>query len=188
MKQRPQHRWRLRRTTAVVFAAMALALFGLSAGACGGDGSVTVGRYGDFEVRVPAGWRIGLGPEALEDVDPGLLPVMMAGPRNVRDSGILVFRHDGGSLAEAEESWRTQLESATFGPSRSSERGAQRQLLLEGTRVDPGTGKTRHVLLAVAGLRNGPAVSWVVFCDAAREAFLKDCRQFVAEFTVTAAE
>ncbi|MBE0611442.1 MAG: hypothetical protein IH609_18820 [Dehalococcoidia bacterium] len=178
----------LHRTAAVLFAAMALALIGLGSGACGGDGSVTVGRYGDFEVRVPAGWRIGLGPEDIEDVDPELLPVMMAGPRNVRDGGILVFRHDGASLAEAEESWRTQLESATFGPSRSSERGDQRQLLLEGTRVDPGTGKTRHVLLAVAGLRDHPGDSWVVFCDAAREAFLRDCRQFVAGFTVTAAE
>lgn len=107
----------------------------------------------------------------------------MAGPRNVRDSGILVFRHDGSSLAEAEASWRTQLESATFGPSRSSERGAQRQLLLAGTRVDPGTGDTRHVLLAVAGLRDHSGVSWVVFCDAARESFLSDCRQFVAGFT-----
>jgi len=188
MNQKERPGWPLQQAVAAMFGAMALVLFGLGAGACGGDGSVTVGRYGDFEVRVPAGWRIGLGPEGLEDVDPGLLPVMMAGPRNVRDSGILVFRHDGGSLAEAEESWRTQLERATFGPSRSSERGAQRQLLLEGTRVDPGTGKTRHVLLAVAGLRDHSGVSWVVFCDAAREAFLRDCRQFVAEFTVTTAD
>lgn len=125
MKQRPQHGWRLRRTTAV----LALALFGLGPAACAGDGSVTVGRYGDFEVRVPAGWRIGPGPEALEDVDPDLLPVMMAGPRNVRDSGILVFRHDGSSLAEAEASWLTQMESATFGPSRSSERTGRQRLL-----------------------------------------------------------
>lgn len=175
----------LHRTAAVLLAAMALALFGFSAGACGGDGSVTVGRYGDFEVRVPAGWRIGLGPEDLEDVDPELVPVMFAGRRDVRDSGIVVFRHVGSALAEAEESWRTQLESATFGPSRSSERGDQRQLLLEGTRVDPGTGDTRHVLLAVAGLRDHSGVSWVVFCDAAREAFLRDCRQFAAGFTVT---
>ncbi len=65
-----------------------------------------VGRYGDFEARVPAGWRIGLGPDALEDVDPELLPVMGAGPGNVRDSGILVFRHDGASLTEAEDFWR----------------------------------------------------------------------------------
>ncbi|MCL4241557.1 MAG: hypothetical protein KJ048_09415 [Dehalococcoidia bacterium] len=178
----------LHRAAAVLFAAMALALFGLGAGACGGDGSVTVGRYGDFEVRVPAGWRIGLGPEGLEDVDPELVPVMFAGRRDVRDSGIVVFRHVGGALAEAEASWRTQLESATFGPSRSSDRGDQRQLLLEGTRVDPGTGKNRHILVAVAGLRDHSGVSWVVFCDAARQAFLKDCRQFVAGFTVASAD
>ncbi len=149
---------------------------------------MTVGRHGDFEVRVPTGWRIGLGPEVLEDVDPELLPVMMAGPRNVRDSGILVFRHEGGSLAEAEASWQTQLAGATLGPSRASDRGDQRQLLLEGTRVDPGTGKNRHILVAVAGLRDHSGVSWVVFCDAAREAFLRDCRQFVSEFTVTTAD
>lgn len=188
MKQRPQQGWRLHRTPVVLFAAMALALFGLSAGACGGNGSVTVGRRGDFEVRVPANWRIGLGPEALEDVDPELLPVMMAGPRNVRDSGILVFRHDGGSLTEAEDFWRAQIDRADLGPARTSDKGGQLHSLLEGTRVDPATGKTRHVVLAVAGLRDHPGVSWVVFCDAAREDFLKDCREFVSEFTVTHAE
>ncbi len=184
MNQELQPGRQLQRVATAALTAIALALIGLGSGACGGDGSVTVGRHGDFEARVPAGWRIGLGPEGLEDVDPRLLPVMMAGPRNVRDSGILVFRHEGGSLADAEASWRTQLDGATFGPWRSSERGAQRQRLLEGTRVDLGTGKTRHVLLAAAGLRDHPGVSWVVFCDGAREALLRDCRQFVSKFTV----
>lgn len=107
MKQRQQPGWPLQRAVAVLFAAMALALFGLSAGACGGDGFVTVGRYGDFEVRVPAGWRIGLAPGSPGDIDPELVPVMFAGRRDVHDSGIAVFRHDGGSLTEAEEFWRT---------------------------------------------------------------------------------
>ncbi len=185
MNQELQPGRQLQRVATAALTAIALALIGLGSGACGGDGSVTVGRHGDFEVRVPTGWRIGLGPEVLEDVDPELLPVMMAGPRNVRDSGILVFSARGSSLAEqslCRRSWRAHL-----GPG-GQRSGDQRQLLLEGTRVDPGTGKTRHVLLAVAGLRDHSGVSWVVFCDAAREAFLRDCRQFVSEFTVTTAD
>ncbi len=117
--------------------------------------------------------RIGLPPEDAGTVAFGVLPVIFAGRNDVRDSGIIVFRHDGGSLAEAEESWQTRLEGATLGPSRSTDRGDQRQLLLEGTRIDPGTGKTCHLLLAAAALRDRPEVSWVVFCDAARQAFLK---------------
>jgi hypothetical protein len=176
----------LHRTAAVLLAAMA---FGLGAGACGGNGSVTVGRYGEFEVRVPAGWRIGLPPEDAEPIFPGVLPVIFAGRNDVRDSGIIVFRHDGQvSSAEAEEFWRTQFEQADLGPARTSEKGGQSQSLLEGTRLDPVTGDTRHILVSVATLADHPGVSWVVFCDAAREAFLRDCRQFAAEFTIKAAD
>jgi hypothetical protein len=168
---------------------VALALIGLGAGACGGGGSVTVGRYGEFEVRVPAGWRIGLPPEDAVPIGPGVLPVTFAGRNDVRDSGIIVFRHDGQvSPAGAEDFWRTQLEQADLGPARASEKGGQRQSLLEGARFDPVTGDTRYILVGVTTLADHPGGSWAVFCDAARKGFLKGCRQFASAFTITPAD
>lgn len=188
MKERQQVR-QLSQRAASLLAAMALALVCLSAVACGGNGSVTVGRPGDFEVRVPAGWRIGLPPEDSELIAPGVLPVIFAGRNDVRDSGIIVFRHDEQvSPAEAEDFWRARLESADLGPARTSEKTGQRLSLLKGTRLDPVTGDTRHILVAVATRADHPGVSWAVFCDAARKAFLKDCRRFASDFTITPAD
>jgi len=151
--------------------------------ACGADdGSVTVERLDEFEVTVPAGWRVAVPSAAPQDQD--VYPVLTAGPEGASppEGGLGVFRNAEAPLEAVEATWRARLEDADLGPSTTRQKEGGIVLEFEGSRADRASGETRHVLVGVIGTEGPSQPSWVVYCDARARAFLKNCREFIDEF------